>query len=614
MPQQVKHQVLIAAVAALICFLNLGAAALWDEDEPWYASCSHAMAQRGDWVVPIYNGDIFFDKPPLMFWGMISGFNMFGVSEFGARFWSAVMGIATALATYHLGRRLFSPQVGLWAGLIVTSSIIFTVSARAATVDAALTFVTTMAMLAFALGGLGRQRRIASCDAPDRVPGENRAKPIETRDYLPGRWFTFVSVYAFLGVAVLAKGPVGMLLPAAVIGLFLMLMNHRRDVSRKEAAEPVTGWRARAIACLCPLTPTNFLRSLWQMRPLTLALVVLAVAAPWYVLVGIRTEGLWLEQFFAQYNLRPFLQPILGHQGPFWYYVPAILIGFFPWSAFMTPTFLVAVRRIRQRHPWNRGLVFLLCWLGVYFVFWSICSTKLPHYVLPAYPALALLTACFLRAWLADPACVGRGHMRNAGWTLVVVGVGITVAVPIVTAILMPGEYLLGLVGLTLLAGGGVFLYQLRHDRQRPTMVVFAVTSVVFLVGMFGFGALRVDRYQNAKPLIAAIRHHDTEQVPRLAAYRFLRKSWIYYAECPIPLFHETEPLEEFLGDSAPAFVFTNDEHEADLHARFPGQFEVLTRRPRFLHSGEVVVLTRRTDSPAARVAGTMSPSQARRE
>ncbi len=124
MHQQLRHQLWIVAAAAVVLFTNLGAVALWDEDEPLYASCAREMLQRGDWVVPTFNGEIFPEKPPLMFWLMMGSFQLFGVTEFAARVWSAVLGVGTALLTYHLGRLLFRAEVGLWAGLIVVTSII----------------------------------------------------------------------------------------------------------------------------------------------------------------------------------------------------------------------------------------------------------------------------------------------------------------------------------------------------------------------------------------------------------------------------------------------------------------------------------------------------------
>ena len=205
-------QWLIAAAAGVVFFANLGVTRLWEMDEPLYASCARHMWLSGDWIVPYYNGHVFYEKPPLMFWTMAAGFAVFGQSEFAARFCSAVLGVGTALATYHLGQRLFGRDAGLWAGLIVASTVIFTVSARAATVDSTLTFLTTLAMLLFVIG-LGTAPL-----AEGQNLGANAGAPAGiTR----GRWLPIALAYVCLGLAVLAKGPVGALLPAAAIGMFL---------------------------------------------------------------------------------------------------------------------------------------------------------------------------------------------------------------------------------------------------------------------------------------------------------------------------------------------------------------------------------------------------------
>ena len=102
------YQLVIVAAACAIFLPNLGRTGLWDMDEALYASVAREMFQRGNWVVPWFNGQLFPEKPPLMFWTMMGGFELFGVNEFGARFFSAVMGVGTALIAFHLGRLLFS--------------------------------------------------------------------------------------------------------------------------------------------------------------------------------------------------------------------------------------------------------------------------------------------------------------------------------------------------------------------------------------------------------------------------------------------------------------------------------------------------------------------------
>ncbi len=122
MREELRYQLVIVAVATVVCFVGLGATGLWDMDEALYGSCAREMLERGNWVVPWFNGKMFPEKPPLMFWSMIAGYELFGVNEWGARFFSAVFGVGTALATFQLSRILFSPRVGLWAGLISTST------------------------------------------------------------------------------------------------------------------------------------------------------------------------------------------------------------------------------------------------------------------------------------------------------------------------------------------------------------------------------------------------------------------------------------------------------------------------------------------------------------
>ncbi|MHC4178101.1 MAG: ArnT family glycosyltransferase [Planctomycetota bacterium] len=589
MHQQLRHQLWIITAAAVVLFTNLGSVALWDEDEPLYACCAREMLQRGDWVVPTFNGEMFPEKPPLMFWLMMGSFRLFGVTEFAARFPSAVFGIGTGLLTYHLGRLLFRAEVGLWAGLIVVTSIIFTVSARAATVDSALVFFTTAAVLCLVAGGLARQ-----CTVGSRQSLSTLHSPLSTRHV--------VVFYACLGLAVLTKGPVGLLLPVAMIGLFLLIVNRARQADGHGPDAPDTSWARKLSGPIRIFDPRSVLQVAWQMRPLTAIAVVSAIALPWYVLVGLRTDGAFLAKFLGEQNFGRAWKPLQGHSGPFYYYLLWIAIGFFPWSIFLAPTLIEAVRRIRQRHITRTASTFVLCWLAVFVVFWSIPSTKLPHYVLTAYPALALLTAVFVDAWISNPARFSRWWLRNATITLILVGVGMLVALPIVARIFLPGEWVLGLVGLVLIVGGGLSFFFFQRGRPFPTMATCAAAAVLFLTAMFGFAALRVDRYQNAPVLMAEIRKASPGR-PQLAAYRFFRESLVFYAGEPVPHYKKADDLREFLDRAKHAYVLTTDEHEEEVRQDYPGEFSVLIRRARFLRSGEVVVLARGLDRDAPQLA-----------
>lgn len=620
MPDHVRLQLLVVAVAAVIFFTNLGLPALWDMDEALYASCAREMFERGDWVVPMFNGRMFPEKPPLMFWTMMAGFELFGINEWGARFFSAVMGVGTALIVFHLGRILWNPRVGLWAGLATASTIIFTVSARAATVDMALTFTTAAAMLLFVIG-----RKNSGFSVLYAVP-----------------------MYACIGLAILAKGPV-MLLPLAAIGFYILVADlDRPGIPLALLYAVVAGsmlgecvglligrWvtPVRLMGMLPPLIALGwcllaahgwrgFFRAIWQMRPLTGVVVVAAVALPWYLLVGRETDGRWVREFLEDFNLRPFRQPIQGHGDPsslgriqaamvsllyYFFHVPGVLVGFFPWAIFLGVAAVDAVRQIRRRA--RDGFLLAATWFSVWFVFWSLCKTKLPHYLLPAYPALALVTGCFVDRWLSDPASVGRWPLRNAWISLILVGIGLMVALPIVAWVYLPGEAVLGLVGLLLILGGGWCWRETARNRHGSAAVALTVTAAAFLTTAFGFAALQVDRHQNARLMMAAIRAdgRDPAHVP-IATYRFFRESTVFYADHPpddpVAVCDNPDDLRDFFARSGQGYVITTNEYENELSLEFPGKLRVVFRQPCFLREGEMVVLAN-FQKPAAPAQGT---------
>ncbi|MGO9114788.1 MAG: ArnT family glycosyltransferase [Thermoguttaceae bacterium] len=563
----------------MIYFVNLGVTGLWDLDEALYTSIAREMSVRGDWVVPTFNTSVFYDKPPLMFWLMMGSFRLLGESEFSARLPAAILAIGTALATYHLARRLFRAEVGFWAALVTASNVVFTISARAATVDSALTLVTTLAMAMFAKGArIGESAEAQPADIPGRLA------------FLPTSWSDYVLIGVLLGLAVLAKGPVGFLLPAASLGLFLLVMNG----PAAQSVPDTVGWKDRARAVLWPavalFSPRKLLCVTWAMRPLTVLAFTALVALPWYVAITWRTHGEWLAQFVTKYNLGPFIKPFLGHRGPFYYHFVVVLIGLFPWSVFLGPTIVNACRAIRARGKDLPSYVFVVCWIGVFFGFWSTCSTKLPHYVLPAYPALAILTGCFLHAWLQRAEVAARHIMPIATSIFLGVGVAMLAVLPWVTALYAPGEQIVALLGLVLAVGGGLSWYFLARGRRPSYLVAFATASVLFVTMLFGWAAVRIDRHQHSRPLIEKVRR-DSPAEPQIAGYKYCDASTVYYARGPVAVCDDVGRLRDFFERSQHPYVVTTGDELKNLETQMPGQWRVVARRPRFLAKGEIVVL-----------------------
>jgi 4-amino-4-deoxy-L-arabinose transferase-like glycosyltransferase len=207
---------LIVLVAAVALFTNLGGPRLWDRDEPRNAGCAAEMLARNDWVVPTFNQELRDAKPVLLYWLIMSAYSVFGVTEFAARFWSAALGFGTVLATYAIANRLFNRQVALLAAIILSTSTMFEVASRAATPDAPLIFCGTMALMIYVLGTFRPRDTAVEWTAPEpRVPGR----------YFPTNYLAVAAMYAAMGVGILAKGPVGLVLPTAVIGMFVLIQS-----------------------------------------------------------------------------------------------------------------------------------------------------------------------------------------------------------------------------------------------------------------------------------------------------------------------------------------------------------------------------------------------------
>lgn len=595
-----RDQLLIVGAAAVAMFTNLGATRLWDQDEAYFAGAAAEMHARGDWITPYFNGELFAHKPPLMYWMMLAGFRLFGTSEFAARFGSALCGVATALLVYHFGRRLFSRGVGLWAALALGTCLMFDVVARAATPDGYLVFFVSLAVYLFATRCAGdrladdevqRKALIATASSATASP----------RHWLADAW-NWSLVYAAMGLAVLTKGLIGVLLPAAVIGMFLMLSAPRSELPGDASL------RRRLWEYAKLLGPLNFARAAWRMRPWLGVAVVILVAGPWFLLVHVRTNGAFTHEFVWKHHVERFLQPLDNHQGPWWYYVPAILGGFFPWSVFAIPAAHEAYRTLRGGGRRAGGMLLLICWMAVFILFFSKASTKLPNYVLPAYPAIALVVGCFIDRCLREAKQSSVVLPRASFGVLAFVG-GILVAGPLILqfglggsarldelgvspGLAQPMEWIPWLGGVLLPAGVACLLCDLA-SRRNWAFGVMAAAAVLFIAAALGGVALSIDRLQSSDDFARAVRSHGGAK-SRLAQYGYFRPSLVYYTRDKVEDCPDAGSVAEFLAASEDHFVITPDDAFERIRDRLPPDVVVVERRPQFPKRGEVLLLSRR--------------------
>ncbi|MEZ6073857.1 MAG: hypothetical protein R3C10_27145 [Pirellulales bacterium] len=399
----------------------------------------------------------------------------------------------------------------------------------------------------------------------------------------------WVAIYAVMGLAVLAKGPAGIVLPGGVMALYLIVASAPRT---QQAPGSAATWSERVRVMLGRLlevfSPQAVWAAFWQLRPFTAMAVVGAVALPWYTAVGVATSGEWLVGFFGHHNVNRFAQPLEGHSGPIFYYVIAIVIGFFPWSIFLTLMILDAVRSVRSDRD-RLATLLVCCWAAGYIGFFSLARTKLPNYVLPAYPALALLAGALIHNWLAAPEALSRRLLRAALGSVPAVGLGMVVALPIVANLLLPGEAVLAVVGVVLIAGGATAVWLAETHRPLRAAQCLGATAVAFAIVLFGFAAERVSRHMTSQPFAAAATGLDERA--RLATYEFFEPSLVFYRADRIERCHSNEEVDAVLSSPHAAFVVTTDDRIGEIEAVADGRLVEVSRQRRFLRRGDVVLL-----------------------
>jgi 4-amino-4-deoxy-L-arabinose transferase-like glycosyltransferase len=326
----------LLALAIFLCFWGNDKTPLFDTDEPRYAQAAKEMMQRGDWVLPTFNGQPRYAKPVMFYWLLIAAYKIFGVNEFAARFWSGVAAMVIALLLYFALRTIFGQESALAASLCWLTSIAALIFAHAAITDMVLVAFMTGAIIALWVG------LVTNCTF----------------------WFLLASVS--MGFAVLTKGPVGVVLPLMVFAVSAII--HRPTVS-----VPLRHSVAIGVGCL---------------------ILFLATVLPWYVAVSIRTNGEFLRQFFLVENVSRYAQ---GSKLPLWvhlaYFPATAFVLAFPWSAFGIWMLSSLSGLTDEQKQW---LTLLKVWAILPVLIFSFSQTKNPQYVLLAVPALTSLGALLL--------------------------------------------------------------------------------------------------------------------------------------------------------------------------------------------------------------------------
>ena len=389
---------------------------LIDRDEPRFAEASREMIQRADYVVPYFNNQLRLDKPPLSYWAQVASYRIFGESDFSARFPSTIAAALTALVIFAWGRRIGRSGLGWWAAIIFTLSLQTFLHSKAAVADMWLVLFMTLAQRAgyelLQHPTLDARRSTPNSEEP------NRTSNIKHQTSLSW-WLAF---YLSLALGFLAKGPIAWL-PLLTVGVTIILA---RD------------WQSAR-----------------HFKFLGGTLLMLAVVALWGIPALVQTHGEFFAIGIGRHVVRRSLATMEGHGAnslgiyvlllPF--YFVTVFVSFFPWSIKL-PWLIRRLWRNKEAGfgaPGYSGEMidrYLLTGIGIIFVIFTLVSTKLPHYTLPAFPLLALLLA---RHWCWYEAAAirnGRSFFRSVAIATASLWIAIALVVPPLVAQFFPAYQL----------------------------------------------------------------------------------------------------------------------------------------------------------------------------
>lgn len=425
--------ILTIASAVWFCAL-LGTRPLSNPDEGRYGEIPREMAVTGDFVTPRLNGVKYFEKPPLVYWLSAMTFKQFGANKFTARIWNALIAVAGLLMTYTAARILHGRMAGFSAAIVLGTTLMYYVISQIVLLDMAVAVTMSGALFSFIL-----------------AMREPRGRK---------RFLWFMAFYICMALATLSKGLIGIALPGAVIFLWVLLLNR---------------WRA-----------------LWPFYPLVGTVLLLAIAGPWHVLAA-RANPDFLNFYFIHEHWLRFTTRIHNRYEPWWFFLPFLIGGLFPWIFFSVQSLRVSLPGGWKHRKDAPEAWFFVIWIVFIVAFFSRSQSKLIPYILPVFPAAAVMLGAFLASvWESK----STTKIRNSTWAFVTVAFLLVVATvvaptppnqPELAAIL---PYVRIFIGCVVFFGAIGAIVGLRRNQGRIVLGAIILSSGLTLIGVnFGGGA-----------------------------------------------------------------------------------------------------------------------------
>ena len=313
-------------------FATNGVRPLDNPDEGRYTEIPREMLESGDWVSPRLNGVLYFEKPPLFYWLQVIALKVGGINETATRFWPAAFALFGCLITYLGGKSIFGRKSGLYAAMVLGTSFLYFALSQIVILDMAVSVLISAGLIVFMV-------------CVRKPPGRKR-------------FILSLSFFALLALATLTKGLIGLFIPCSIIFIWALVLNK---------------WKA-----------------LWPFYPVSGIVLFLAIAAPWHYLAWkANPEFAWF--YFVHEHFLRYLTTVHGRFQPFWFFFAILPIALFPWTGFLFRAFVNPLsggwKAVRERSDH----LFLIIWAVFVLMFFSASDSKLIPYILPMFPAVALL-------------------------------------------------------------------------------------------------------------------------------------------------------------------------------------------------------------------------------
>ena len=329
--------VLFVLLLFYIFLSGIGSYGLLAKDEPRYMHCAIEMIQNNNFIVPQFNYEDRFDKPPFFYWMIAASYKLFGINHFLGRLPSALSAILLVLFTWYTGTKILGKTAGFLSAIILSSSVEYIMLGRRGATDIALCLFFSGALYSMYLGYF-------------------------VKDWKIKIFWTILSGF-FAGLALLTKGPVAILFQFGILTIFLIF------------------------------------RRQFDIRHLKVYFIILffalLVSLPWYIAVHHATGGAFTKTFFFTHNFERFTSVVGEHPGPIWFYFPVVFLGFMPWTLFFLSAVYPVTKHIYKKN-FNKFILFCLIWFSLVFLFFTFCKTKMLTYILLLYPAISLITGWWL--------------------------------------------------------------------------------------------------------------------------------------------------------------------------------------------------------------------------